>query len=143
MSTALDVIDRMSAADYLNEMGVTPDHAPAAEPKRSKWKNVPQWYDSPMAGLRRYASKKEANHARNLDLKVKGGQIVAWWTQWPIYCGFDNEAGTPIRMMVDFRILWADGSITFEDTKGAKPTPDWKLKQSAVRELHNIQVRVV
>ncbi len=143
---SLAATNRMPAADYLKEVGAVPDHAPAAamtSAAKSKWRNKPTWYESPMVGLRRYDSKKEANRARELDLLVAGGRVVAWWHQWPIWCGFDDEKGTPVRMFPDFRIMWADGSITFEDTKGAAPTSDWKLKARAVRQFHGIDVRTV
>ncbi len=111
--------------------------------RRNKWGNKPTWVDSPTVGLRRFDSKKEANRARELDLLVAGGKVTAWWHQWPIWCGFDDEKGTPVRMYPDFRIMWADGQVTFEDTKGAAPTSDWKLKARAVRDLHGIEVQIV
>lgn len=140
---SVEATNRMSVADYLKEVGVVPDCAPTAASKRSKWRNVPTWYESPMVGLRRYASKKEAIRARELDRWVTAGKVIAWWHQWPIYCGFDDDKGTPVRMYPDFRIMWADGSITLEDTKGAAPTYDWRLKRNAVRELHGIEVKIV
>lgn len=109
---SLAVQSRILVAAHLKEVGVVPDQALPAAPKRSKWRNKPTWYEGLMVGLRRYDSKKEANRARQLDLEVKGGRVIAWWHQWPIWCGFDDEKGRPVSMFPDFRIMWTDGSIT-------------------------------
>ena len=45
--------------------------------------------------------------------------------------------------MPDFKIRWSDGSVTWEDTKGAKPTDDWRIKRSAVRDLWGIDVKFI
>ena len=143
----MNLPDRMSAADYLKLVGPNqpagPDRPPAVAAKPSKWKNKPEWYDSPVVGLRRYDSKREASRAKKLDLMHAGGKITAWWAQHPVYCGFDNENGSPTRMVIDFKILWPDGSVTYEDAKGPKPTRDWLIKRNAVRDLHGIVVETV
>jgi len=140
--------DRMTVEEYRSQQGVTfdpPKIAPGAEakPRKSKWNNKPTWYESPLVGLRKYDSKREANRARYLDQLYLGGKIVAWWAQHPVYCGFDNGNGSPCRMILDFRIMWPDGSFTYEDAKGPKPTEDWRLKRNAVRDLHGIEVTTV
>ncbi len=140
---SLDVDNKISLEQYRREVGQDPLAPKPASPATSKWRNKPTWYSSPTVGLRRYDSKKEANRARELDLLVLGGKIIAWWSQWPIYCGFDDQKGSPVRMFPDFRILWADGTVTFEDTKGAKPTEAWKLRWNAVRTCHGIEVKVI
>lgn len=140
---------RMTAAEYLAMQNVTPDRAPVPKgatpaPKRpSKWGNKPEWYNSLMVGLRRYDSKREATRAKRLDHLVLAGKLVAWWAQHPVYCGFDNENGSPCRMIIDFKLLWPDGSVTYEDAKGPKPTRDWIIKRNAVRDLHGIEVATV
>lgn len=148
----LKVANSMTAAEYLELMGVgsnpaplPPGAMPSSEPPKraSKWNNKPTWHDSPVVGLRRYDSKREASRANQLDLLVQGGRVVAWWAQHPIHCGFDNDNGSPCRMIVDFKILWADGSVTYEDAKGPKPTEDWRIKRNAVRDLHGIEVKTV
>jgi len=137
--------NRLSAADYLKEVGSNgagPAPVPG-KPKKNKWRNKPTWYESPTVGLMRFDSKREATRARYLDTLALTGKITAWWSQYPIYCGFDNDNGSPCRMMVDFKILWTDGSVTYEDAKGPKPTQDWILKRKAVRDLHSIDVTTV
>lgn len=147
----LDTVERMTSEEYRKHMGIASDPAPippgAITPvktsKKSKWNNKPCWYESPIVGLRRYDSKREANRARKLDQMHLAGKIVAWWAQHPVYCGFDNENGSPTRMMIDFKILWPNGSVTYEDSKGPKPTRDWLIKRNAVRDLHGIEVATV
>lgn len=96
-----------------------------------------------MVGLIKFASKKEAARARALDDLAAAGQVQAWWAHFPIYCGIDQENGAPRRMFVDFKVRWADGTITYEDTKGAKPTADWRLKRDAVRAARGIEITIL
>lgn len=117
--------------------------SPPAKSRRRKWGNNPKWYASKTVGLRWFRSTKEADRARELDRLVDAGDVIAWWHEAPIYCGFDNEDGTPCRMLPDFKIKWADGTETWEDTKGAKPTEDWRIKRNAVRDLWGIDVQVI
>lgn len=154
----------MTAAELRKELGLPPaDFAPipgqakhqvdkgaageveieVEKPKRRKFGENPCWYKSPMNGLRRYDSQKEARRAEKLDLLVAGNQVLAWWPQWPADCGFDNEDGSPARMMIDFRVLWSDGRVTYEDVKGYEPTEAWKVRRRAVRSHMGIEVEIV
>ena len=154
--------ERMSAAQLRKELGLPPaDFAPipgqakrqadqvaAAElevdkPKRRKFGNKLTWYNSPMNGLRRYDSQKEARRAESLDRLVDAGEVLAWWPQWQADCGFDHEDGAPVVLRIDFRIQWADRRITFEDVKGAEPTQAWRLKADAVRQATGIEIELV
>ena len=109
---------------------------------RRKYGNVSTWHDSPVVGLRRYDSKKEAQYAARLDLEVKAGLVIAWWPQVPLFCGFDNDDGSPCRLIVDFRILTPEG-VRYVDVKGMAPTKDWEVKRKAVEQRHGILIEVV
>jgi hypothetical protein len=121
----------MTASEYLKQFRASKD--------RRKYRNKPTWHDSPVVGLRRYDSKKEAAYAAGLDRKVAAGLNTAWWPQVPLYCGFDKDDGSPVRMVIDFKIL-RHGESSYVDVKGLKPTKDWEIKRKAVEQRYGITV---
>lgn len=125
--------ERMTAKQYLAQF--------RANKGRRKYRNKPTWHDSPVVGLRRYDSQKEARYAASLDAQFNTMQIHAWWPQVPLYCGFDNDDGSPVRMVIDFKIL-EPGGVRYVDVKGMKPTKDWEVKRKAVEQRYNIQIEI-
>jgi len=137
----------MTAAEWREAVGLdpTPHHIAVNREKRrrNKYGNNPTRYDSPMCGIRVYDSKAEANRARDLDRLVGAGEITSWWPQWPADTGIENDDGSPVVMRLDFRIMWADGRVTYEDVKGMKPTEAWELRRKAVERLHGIKIEII
>lgn len=105
----------------------------------SKYRNRPTVYNG-----RRYASKKEAEYARRLDLLVKAGQVRAWKAQprYPL-----RVDGTLVSTYVaDFLVEYADGAVEVVDVKGRKsglPYQMFRLKAKLLHALHGIVVREV
>ena len=83
----------------------------------------------------RFDSKKEANRYRELKLLKQAGEVVMMLLQVP----FRLPGNTVYR--VDFQIFWANGTVTFEDTKG-RETENFKLKKRQVEELYPVQIEV-
>ena len=80
-----------------------------------------------------YASKKEADYAKNLDLCRKAGEIQYWLRQVP----FTLTGGIIYR--VDFMEVNRDGSIDFVEVKGYK-TEAFKIKKRLVEALYPIKI---
>jgi hypothetical protein len=97
--------------------------APAGA-KRSKYGNVRTLYQG-----RQYASIKEATHARDLDLRKKAGEILAWVPQVP----FLLPGG--IVYVADFVVIVSDWSVRVEDAKGFR-TKEYKLKRKLFKERY-------
>lgn len=104
-------------------------------PGRRKYRNVPTEY-----GGRTYPSKVQAKYAAQLDLLVKAGEIRAWIPEVsiPLPAPFDGE-----RMRLDVMIIENDGRVRWQDVKGAAPTPEWKLKQTAVQNGYGITIEII
>ncbi len=82
---------------------------------------------------RTYDSKFEAGVARDLDIKLKAGEIQSWEPQFKVECiPYDaNGKAVPkckVSHKVDFRILNNDGSYTLLEAKGFE-TPDYKMRR--------------
>lgn len=87
-----------------------------------------------------YASKREAEYAQELDLRVRIGEIVSWERQIPFEL---VVAGTKIcRYILDFVEIDKDGNRTYIEVKGF-PTPEWKLKFKLFKALFpHVEVKV-
>jgi len=81
----------------------------------------------------RYASKKEAHYAMELDLRVKAGEVLFYLSQVP----FDLPGNTKYR--ADFMEFWADGSVHIIDVKGLR-TPEYKTKKRMVEALYPVKI---
>jgi len=88
-----------------------------------------------------YASKKEALHAQENDLKIKAGYLDFYLTQVPFrlpggityradFAEFTRVVNTPI-----FEVHWVD-------TKGYD-TPVSDLKRKQVKEIYGIEIEVI
>lgn len=84
----------------------------------------------------RFDSKLEARYYDHLLLLKRAGEIVFILRQVP----FDLPGGVKYR--VDFQIFWANGEVTFDDSKGME-TPDFKLKKKQVEDLYPVEIRVI
>jgi hypothetical protein len=96
-----------------------------------KYHNVPTVYK----GIR-YQSKKEANHAFELDLALRSGQLLEYKRQVP----FELIAG--IKYIVDFVEKWETGELRYVDVKGYK-TDVYKLKKKIVEFMYKIKITEV
>ena len=84
----------------------------------------------------RYASKKEARRAGELDLLKRGGEVVFYHRQ-PI---FDLPGGVTYRP--DFQIFWASGHVSYEDVKGVR-TKDFIRNKKMVEALYPVKIEEV
>ena len=109
---------------------------------RRKYNNVPTEHNSPLVGRIKMPSKRQARRAAQLDALWLAGEIRWWLPEIPIAlkAQYDNKRAV---MRVDALICWADGTLTWEDAKGPKPTREWLLKQAMVREQYGIEVETV
>ena len=76
-----------------------------------------------------FSSKLEAAYFDHLTLLQRAGVVVGFLRQTP----FHLPGAT--KYVVDFTVFWADGTITFDDPKGAE-TEIYKLKMRQVRALY-------
>jgi len=81
---------------------------------------------------RLYASKLEANYARELDLRKGTKAIKDWSPQHRVPLVVNGKTIT--TMVIDFRVIHDDGSIELIETKGHE-TPDYKLKRKLFEAL--------
>ena len=85
---------------------------------------------------RKYASKKEAKYAAQLELRQQAGEVLFWLEQVP----FHLPGSTTYR--VDFCEFHADGTVHFVDVKGHE-TDMFKLKKHQVEALFPVVIEVV
>lgn len=110
---------------------------------RSKYLNQPTHYTSPLNGPRRYASKKEAERARQLDLLRADGQVLWWLPQIAFVVGLDDN-GKPVRYYADFQVMWRDRGLVHEDVKGGYRGADTnRAKRAAIRDRYGIEIEIV
>jgi hypothetical protein len=86
----------------------------------NKYNNTPQLYNG-----NRYDSKKEAEFAKELDLRVKGKDLKSWERQVKIPLTVNGKHIT--NYYIDFKLTNKDGSIEFVEIKGFE-TETWRLK---------------
>ena len=107
--------------------------------RASKFNAVPTEYNG-----RRFDSKAEAAHARNLDIARSNGKVRWVLYQVPVMIG---EPGVDKPYRVDFVVCEADGSVHAEEVKGAETAMFRRQKkQWALRgpfPLHVIKGRKV
>ncbi len=103
----------------------------AFEGVRHKFHAVPTLYDG-----RRYPSKKQAEYARMLGLRVRAGEVLFYLEEVP----FRLPGNVTYRL--DFLEFWANGEVHCVDTKGVR-TPVYQIKKKQVEELYPIQIEEV
>jgi len=89
--------------------------------RRAKYKNVPQ-----DEGGYTYHSKKEAKYARDLDIRLRAGEIAKWERQVKVEL-FGEHGSHICDYHVDFCITHNDGHLEYAEVKGFE-TRDWKIK---------------
>jgi hypothetical protein len=80
----------------------------------------------------KYDSKFEASVARDLDIRLKAGEIKDWERQfkvemWAYNC--HGERAMKVSHKVDFRVHELDGSYTLLEAKGIE-TADYKMRRN-------------
>lgn len=88
----------------------------------------------------KYQSKKEANYARELDLRFKARDIENWERQVPFPIEVnDINVG---KYMLDFRVTYPNGDVEYVDVKGMK-TDLYKFKKKCVEAQYGIEIKEV
>lgn len=95
---------------------------------KSKYKNKTQMY----SGMR-FDSIKEANHAEELDWRIKAGEIKEWTGQYKISLDINERHIT--NYFIDFKVTMADGEIQYHEVKGFE-TDVWRLKWKLTEALY-------
>lgn len=93
-----------------------------------KFHNIPT-----EVGNAKFSSKKEARYWQDLQVAIKGGQLLFALRQVP----FHHSSG--VRYVVDFVEFWADQTVRFVDVKGVK-TPLYKVKKKMIEAEFPIQI---
>lgn len=108
---------------------------PAPEPlkakRRSKYGAVATYVD----GLR-FASKREAHRYMSIKLRMEAGRVL-WFCRQPRF-------GLPggVEYVADFLVVWQDGQVTVEDSKGVR-TKEYRLKKRQVEALYPFKIQEV
>lgn len=88
----------------------------------------------------RFQSTLEANRYLQLKMMKAGGLITDFIIQQTYYLEVN---GLHIcRYIADFVIIWTDGRVTVEDTKGVE-TPEFKIKKKLILAIHGISIELV
>lgn len=86
---------------------------------------------------RKYDSKFEAGVAKDLDLRLKNGEISAWEPQFKVEMWAYTKSGEKALKLshrVDFRVHELDGSYTLIEAKGFE-TADYKMRKKWLLKL--------
>ncbi len=127
------------AGRAIRKPGAEPDQAPQLNHKPHKYHARPTFHDSPIFGPVLYASKAEANRAREIDALHAAGEVL--WAARQVKFFLDSTPeGKPICYVADFLVAHADGRIEVEDVKGMK-LPIYSLKRAGMLRRHGIVVR--
>ncbi len=81
----------------------------------------------------KYASKREAKHAAELDLLVRAGQIKSWRRQVGLPLIVNGKRIT--FYVIDFEVQHLDGTTEFQEVKGFS-TDLFKIKYALFRALY-------
>lgn len=88
--------------------------------KKKKYGNKTKLYNG-----RYYDSIMEANHAEELDWRIKAGEIKEVIPQFKI--SLDVEGKHIANYFIDFKVILPDGSEQYHEVKGYE-TDIWKMK---------------
>lgn len=80
----------------------------------------------------KYDSKFEASVARDLDIRLKAGEIKDWERQFKVEMWAYDKFGKPAMKLahkIDFRVHELDGSYTLLEAKGIE-TADYKNRRN-------------
>jgi hypothetical protein len=81
---------------------------------------------------RNYDSVKEANYAKELDWRIKAGEILEVIPQFKIDIKIDGKHWR--NYFMDFKVIMADGTEEYHEVKGFA-TEVWKMKWDACKIL--------
>jgi hypothetical protein len=108
-----------------------------ASPSRSKHGNIPTVFQG-----HRYASRKEATYAAELELRRRAGDVRFVEPHHPI--SLDVNGVHVCTYIADFRLINRAGEVEYVDVKGGELTPVFKLKMKLLAALHpEITVKIV
>jgi len=85
----------------------------------------------------KYDSKFEASCARDLDVRLKAGEILDWERQYKVImwaCDSEGVQKFSKSHKVDFRVHELDGCFTLLEAKGFE-TPDYKERRKWLEKL--------
>lgn len=111
-------------------------------PKPSKYRNRKVQLDG-----RTFASQKEANRYCELKQLQRAGIVQSFACQ-VLYCAFDafekkGEKYRAITYVADFVVIYPDGRVEVEDTKG-KYTEVFRIKQKLFEARYtDLELRVI
>lgn len=98
---------------------------------KSKYNNKTKQYNG-----RTYDSIREANHAEELDWRIKAGEIKEVIPQYKIDIKVNGRH--ICNYYVDFKVIMADDSIQFQEVKGFKTDVfilKWKLTEALLDQI--------
>lgn len=84
----------------------------------------------------RFDSKGEARLYQRLKLQQAAGSVLFFLRQVPIHL----PGGT--RLVIDFLVFYADGTVKFLDFKGVE-TDGFKIKKREVEAMYPIEIELV
>jgi len=82
-----------------------------------------------------YQSAFEAGYAKELDLRMKAGDILSWERQVKIPLIFNGFLIA--NYYIDFKIYHKDKTIEFVELKGYPVTEVWKMKWRIMEALYS------
>jgi hypothetical protein len=134
----------ISAAELRRILGrqalIVGDDSPGK--KRNKFNARRTAYTSPLVGHRIYPSELQARYAARLDQLWQAGEVRYWLPEVPVPLGATMESGRQRITRVDFLVVWRDGRLSWQDTKG-KETEAWEVKRDIVRARYGIDIELV
>ncbi len=81
----------------------------------------------------KFPSKKEARYYEDLKIRQKAGEVLFFLRQVPIHL----PGG--VKLVVDFQVFTAAGSVEFIDTKGFQ-TQTYRAKKKMAEALYPIKI---
>jgi hypothetical protein len=95
---------------------------------KSKYNNRSKQYNG-----KTFDSIKEANHAEELDWRIKAGEVKEWVHQYKIPLAINGRHIA--NYYVDFKVILADDDIEYHEVKGFE-TEVWRLKWKMTEALY-------
>lgn len=95
---------------------------------KSKYNNKTKQYNG-----RTFDSIREANHAEELDWRIKAGEVKEWIPQYKI--SLDINGRHIANYYIDFKVIMSDESIQYHEVKGFE-TDVWRLKWKLTEALY-------
>jgi hypothetical protein len=84
----------------------------------------------------RFASKREAKAYADLMLEKRAGTVLFFLRQCPLHL----PGGT--RLVIDFIVFYADGSVRFLDAKGME-TDSFRIKKREIEAVYPITIETI